>query len=120
MRVSPLFCRSIVASMVFCAGSSSILAQQITADALSPLTFRHIGPVGNRLSSVSGVVGDPLTYYAGAASGGVWKTTNAGATWVDREVVTDGNLITSRRPGDIPAFNNAVLEALAHGAAGTR
>jgi protease I len=45
---------------------------------------------------------------------------NAGAEWVDKEVVTDGNLITSRKPGDIPAFNNAVLEALAHGAAGTR
>ena len=45
---------------------------------------------------------------------------NAGATWVDKEVVTDGNLITSRNPGDIPAFNNAVLEALAHGAAGTQ
>ena len=44
---------------------------------------------------------------------------NAGATWVDEEVVTDGNLITSRNPGDIPAFNNAVLEALAHGSAGT-
>jgi protease I len=45
--------------------------------------------------------------------------TNAGAHWVDEEVVTDGNLITSRNPGDIPAFSNAVLEALAHGAAGT-
>jgi len=44
---------------------------------------------------------------------------NAGATWVDEEVVTDGNLITSRNPEDIPAFTNAVLEALAHGAAGT-
>jgi len=43
---------------------------------------------------------------------------NAGATWVDEEVVTDGNLITSRNPGDLPAFNNAVLEALAHGSAG--
>ncbi len=44
---------------------------------------------------------------------------NAGATWVDEEVVTDGNLITSRKPDDIPAFANALLEALAHGAAGT-
>ncbi|MGN6782094.1 MAG: type 1 glutamine amidotransferase domain-containing protein [Marmoricola sp.] len=44
---------------------------------------------------------------------------NAGATWVDKEVVTDGNLITSRKPDDIPAFNNALLEALAHGKAGT-
>jgi protease I len=31
---------------------------------------------------------------------------NAGATWVDRKVV-DGNLITSRNPDDVPAFNNA-------------
>jgi protease I len=45
---------------------------------------------------------------------------NAGAEWVDQEVVTDGNLITSRKPDDIPAFTNAVLEALAHGSAGTR
>ena len=45
--------------------------------------------------------------------------TNAGATWKDEEVVIDGNLITSRNPGDIPAFNNALLEALHHGSAGT-
>jgi protease I len=45
---------------------------------------------------------------------------NAGAEWVNKELVTDGNLITSRKPDDIPAFNNAVLEALAHGTAGTR
>ncbi|MDQ4055734.1 MAG: type 1 glutamine amidotransferase [Actinomycetota bacterium] len=44
---------------------------------------------------------------------------NAGGEWVDDKVVTDGNLITSRKPGDIPAFNNALLEALEHGAAGT-
>lgn len=31
--------------------------------------------------------------------------TNAGAQWTDEEVVMDGNLVTSRRPGDIPAFN---------------
>ncbi|MEI7037596.1 type 1 glutamine amidotransferase domain-containing protein [Fulvimonas yonginensis] len=38
---------------------------------------------------------------------------NAGAQWEDREVVRDGNLITSRKPDDIPAFANAVIEALA-------
>ena len=37
---------------------------------------------------------------------------NAGATWVDEEVVVDGNLITSRNPDDIPAFNKALLAAL--------
>ena len=56
-------------------------AQQVTADALKPLTFRHIGPVGNRVASVAGVVGDPLTYYAGAATGGVWKSTDGGIVW---------------------------------------
>ncbi|MBO9523361.1 MAG: type 1 glutamine amidotransferase [Nocardioidaceae bacterium] len=45
---------------------------------------------------------------------------NAGAEWVDKPLVTDGNLITSRKPDDLPGFTNAVLEALAHGAAGTR
>lgn len=38
---------------------------------------------------------------------------NAGANVVDEEVVTDGNLITSRKPEDIPAFNKALLGALA-------
>ena len=34
---------------------------------------------------------------------------NAGAQWVDAEVVVDGNLVTSRKPDDIPAFNRAVI-----------
>ena len=37
---------------------------------------------------------------------------NAGGEWVDEEVVVDGNLITSRNPDDLPAFNKALLEAL--------
>ena len=38
---------------------------------------------------------------------------NAGARWQDAEVVVDGNLITSRKPDDIPAFSEAVVRALA-------
>ncbi|HET9982211.1 MAG TPA: hypothetical protein VFQ38_01435, partial [Longimicrobiales bacterium] len=49
--------------------------------ALARLKWRYIGPEGNRASSVAGVVGDPTTYYAGAASGGVWKTTDGGLGW---------------------------------------
>jgi protease I len=37
---------------------------------------------------------------------------NAGARWKDAEVVTDGNVITSRKPEDIPAFTRAVIDAL--------
>jgi protease I len=40
---------------------------------------------------------------------------NAGARWVDREVVEDGNIITSRKPDDLPAFCDAILRQLAEG-----
>ena len=40
---------------------------------------------------------------------------NAGGTWVDEEVVVDGQLVTSRKPDDIPAFNRAFLDLLAQG-----
>jgi protease I len=38
---------------------------------------------------------------------------NAGADWVDEEVVVDRNLVTSRKPDDLPAFNDAILEVFA-------
>jgi protease I len=37
---------------------------------------------------------------------------NAGGNWVDEEVVVDGNLVTSRQPDDIPAFNEKMLELI--------
>jgi protease I len=42
---------------------------------------------------------------------------NAGGEWVDQALVTDGNLITSRNPDDLPQFCGAVVESLEHGAA---
>jgi protease I len=41
--------------------------------------------------------------------------TNAGAKWVDQEVVTDNGLVTSRKPDDIPAFNRKMIEEFAEG-----
>lgn len=38
---------------------------------------------------------------------------NAGANWVDKEVVVDGNLVTSRKPDDIPAFNREMINLFA-------
>jgi len=38
---------------------------------------------------------------------------NAGADWVDEEVVVDGNLVTSRKPDDLPAFDDALLSLFA-------
>ena len=49
--------------------------------------------------------------------------TNAGATWVDREVVVDRGIVSSRKPADLPAFNAKMIEEFAegrHGGAGRR
>ncbi len=40
---------------------------------------------------------------------------NAGANWVDREVVVDQGLVTSRKPDDLPAFNAKIIEEFAEG-----
>jgi protease I len=46
--------------------------------------------------------------------------TNAGATWVDEEVVVDNGLVTSRKPEDIPAFNAKMIEEFAEGEHGEK
>src|SRR5258706_1831905 len=46
------------------------------------LKFRAVGPaVTGRVDRVTGVAGDPRTYYAAFAQGGVWKTENGGRNW---------------------------------------
>ena len=55
--------------------ASSVVAQdpaQTSGSFFDQLEYRHIGPVGNRVSAVVGVPGDPNTYYFGAASGGIF------------------------------------------------
>ncbi|HVD90724.1 MAG TPA: hypothetical protein VNC21_00525 [Vicinamibacterales bacterium] len=48
-----------------------------------PLKFRYMGPAAaGRIASVAGVPGDPNTYYLGSASGGLWKSTDAGTSFV--------------------------------------
>ena len=64
--------------------ATTVVAQAVPysqAAAAAALRWRYIGPVGNRVASVAGVPGDPNTYYAGAASGGLWKTTDGGVHW---------------------------------------
>ena len=54
---------------------------ELSARLLDPFAFRHIGPIGNRVPAVAGVPGDEGVYYAGAASGGLWRTPNGGVSW---------------------------------------
>ena len=85
-------------------------AQRVVPVDLDPklattLRFRYIGPVGNRTSAIAGVVGDPNVYYAGAASGGIWKTTDGGVHWQpifdDHQVSSVGALAVARSDPDI-------------------
>src|SRR5882762_1586199 len=58
------------------------VAQQYDTSLYSGLRWRTIGPFrGGRVNAVSGVVGQPDTFYFGSVGGGVWKTSNAGRTW---------------------------------------
>lgn len=63
-------------------------AEKSDKDLLNSLEWRDIGPWrGGRVTTVTGVRGNPQLYYMGAAGGGVWRTTNAGVTW---ENISDG------------------------------
>jgi photosystem II stability/assembly factor-like uncharacterized protein len=67
-------------------------ASSSSSTGLEQLQWRYIGPVGNRVSAVTGVPGQPYVYYAGAASGGIWKTIDGGTNW---EPIFDGQTAQS-------------------------
>lgn len=61
---------------------SATSATNETPGEFKPLKYRLIGPAaGGRVSRAAGVPGDPTTYWAATASGGVWKSTDGGITW---------------------------------------
>jgi photosystem II stability/assembly factor-like uncharacterized protein len=73
------------------------IAQQYDAKLLEGMKYRLIGPYrGGRSLTAVGVVGQPDTYYFGAVSGGIWKTTNGGLTWTplfdDKPVSSIGSI----------------------------
>jgi photosystem II stability/assembly factor-like uncharacterized protein len=77
--------RLFIASMLVIVGlmaALTISAQQYDTSLYSGLHWRMIGPFrAGRENAVSGVVGQPDTFYFGSVGGGVWKTVNAGRTW---------------------------------------
>lgn len=55
---------------------------QVSPDLFSGLQWRNVGPYhGGRIASVTGVIGEPGTFYVGLPQGGIWKTTSGGMTW---------------------------------------
>ncbi len=79
---------------------SLLLAAGAAADdPFAALRWRHIGPVGNRVTSVHGVHGEPHTWYFGAASGGVFRSYDGGVHWTpvfdDQPVLSIGALAVS-------------------------
>src|SRR5262245_28953044 len=62
----------------------------VDTSALRGLRFRMVGPPrGGRVTAVAGVPSQPQTFYMGAASGGVFRTTNSGQSWTP---ITDGKV----------------------------
>jgi len=87
---SVLFAAWIVFFLTF---TSSLFAQsKISPDLYKALKYRYIGPIGNRVSAVVGVPGQPNVYYAGAASGGIFKSTDGGVHW---QPIFDGQPVAS-------------------------
>lgn len=89
--------RTTVVLFLICAGSGALsYSQELSPEVYEQFKFRHIGPIGNRVSAVVGVPGDPNVYYAGAASGGIWKSIDGGADWEpifdDQKVSAIGSL----------------------------
>ena len=73
-------------------------AGQLNAQRVSDLDFRNIGPAvtGGRIHDVEALPDDPSTVYVATASGGLWRSTNAGTTWdalfQHQEVSTFGDI----------------------------
>ena len=74
-----LYFKSILSIYFLCSNLS--FSQTLSKDIIKEMEFRHVGPIGNRVTTVAGIPNDPMTYYVGAASGGVWKTIDGGLNW---------------------------------------
>src|SRR5271170_62011 len=84
-------------------GGPEVAANANPAGPLKDVQWRQIGPFrGGRVLAVAGVTSQPEVYYFGAVGGGIFKTTDAGASWIP---VADGQLAN----GDVGAI--AVAES---------
>jgi hypothetical protein len=71
----------------------SASAQSYNEAQFKGMKWRDIGPYrGGRVLAVTGISGNPFTYYFGAVAGGVWRTTDGGVSW---QPLSDKGMISS-------------------------
>src|SRR5260370_40033413 len=78
--------------MLLCCSTTFWAQAPLSPEAYRQLKYRYIGPVGNRATAVVGIAGNPWIYYVGAASGGIFKTTDGGTHW---EPIFEGQDVSS-------------------------
>jgi len=96
-------CKILFLGLFLSVCSVQISFSQINNEVFKDLNFRFIGPEGNRTIAIAGVPGNPMINYIGAASGGLWKTTDGGISWRpifdDQDVSSIGSIaITPSNP----------------------
>lgn len=100
VRRAPRAVARILAAALLATAPVTALGQALGSATWQSLPFRHIGPPGNRINAVAGVAGDPSVVYAGTASGGIFKSTDAGLHWLpifdDQVVASIGALAVAR------------------------
>jgi hypothetical protein len=85
-----VLCACLAAGLLLLSASSHSQENRCNRDPFSQFHRRFIGLIGTRTAAVVGEPEDPLVAYVGAATGGIWKTENAGTNWkpiLDREGV---------------------------------
>ena len=81
-----------LAASIFTVSLAMAQSPTISSEKLNQMRYRYIGPVGNRVIAAAGIPGDPNVYYIGAASGGIFKTTDGGTRW---DPIFDGQPVSS-------------------------
>lgn len=77
----PAALRATAALLALCGPATALAQAAVTPANWEALPWRYIGPEGNRFAAAAGIPGDHLTYLVGAASGGIYKTTDGGVNW---------------------------------------
>jgi len=108
MKKLTFLCLACLCMAPFSFGQRKSTTPNITESLYGSMAYRNIGPFrGGRVTTVEGIPNDIFTYYMGATGGGVWKTTDGGATWNN---ISDGFFNTTGI-GDItvaPSDHNIV------------